>query len=399
MIIQAPKPSSKLYHLLSDARLFVVCAMVAFGARVLLSNLGHNYDFESWDMVANFMKEGKNVYASTHRYNYSPCWMWILYALKMVFTSHFRTALAVFISLFDVVIAVLLFRNKKVTAAYLLLLSPISIIISGYHNQFDNIAILVALAAALYIERRPAYNAVIKGWGLTTSQTLAVAVLLGLSLLIKHVLIFFPIWLLLHKRLTLAQKAMLVGIPYALFAVSFLPYLPAGKEGIIANVLLYEPTINAPAYNLFIGKPILDMITLYSAAPFRNIFFMSLIVSGFFLRKRPLLDMVAFYCLLLVLLSSNLFVHYFLIPVFFFIIFESRFWLLYNLAGLIFLISHPHEFNYAGKGSGKAQAVAVFFDHNGYYVLVFILLVALIDVCNPRLLHRKTVRRCIAPYL
>lgn len=373
--------------------------MLAFAGRMMLSALGHNYDFESWDIVAKLMKDGKNVYAGTHRYNYSPFWMWMLYLLKMIFASHFRTALAAFISLFDVGIAILFFRNSKVVAAYLLLLSPISIIISGYHNQFDNIAILFALAAAFYIERKPCYECDVKGWSLTMKQTLLVAFLLGLSLVIKHVFIFFPIWLLLHKRLTISQKAILIVVPYTLFALSFLPYWHEGKEGIVANILLYEPTINAPAYNLFIGKPILDMITLYSASPFRNIFFMLLMLSGFFLRKRPLLEMLAFYCLLIVLLSSNLFVHYFLIPVFFFAIFESRLWLVYNVVGLIFLISHPHEFNYRNISSGNAQVVATFFADFGFYMLVFILLLALIDVCWPALLHRKTIVSWLKPYL
>ena len=67
------------------------------------------------------------------------------------------------------------------------LLSPLGMHISGFHNQFDNFAILTALFSICFLKGHE------KKWSI--GQAWITAILLGISLTIKHIFLFFPIWL------------------------------------------------------------------------------------------------------------------------------------------------------------------------------------------------------------
>jgi len=112
-------------------------------------------------------------------------------------------------------------------------LSPIGLLISGFHSQFDNVAVLMGLLAWLQIR---AGNP--KPVALTLS-----AVCLGVSLIVRHVLFLFPIWLVFWKPLgKLRHRILYAAIAYALFAGSFLPWWgdPALRAAIMTNVIGYK---------------------------------------------------------------------------------------------------------------------------------------------------------------
>lgn len=71
--------------------------------------------------------------------------------------------------------------------------------------------------------------------------------LLTMSLLVKHVLFLFPVWLLLWRELGPLKKRVLIClIPYAIFMLSFLPYVqdPAGFQAVKRFVLEHSPNYN-----------------------------------------------------------------------------------------------------------------------------------------------------------
>ena len=366
--------------------------------RIGLSRLGYNYDFESWQLVADLTLQGKNVYAETYRYNYGPLFIWVFAALKFIFHSNFRTAVALVFSLTDVAIATILFKRGNTRAALLILFSPICMIISGYHNQIDNVSILIALLGVRYVETRKNYDSSIKGWGIGQQQTIVFAFLLGFSLIAKHILIFFPFWMLFHKRLFVWQKLMLFLFPVALFLASFLPYWSA-SQSIVANVFSYNPGSNAPIYNLLVGKPVIDLLILIFGPSLKPLFCTLLIFSGFFMRKKVLIEQLAFYYLLVVLFTSLLFAQYLIIPMLFFALFESRFWKWYNLIGLTYLIFNNNEANILFLFSDKYHDMIYYIECWGVYFCSFILLLALVDKTAPNFLHRKTFVNLIKRYL
>ncbi|MGH8022334.1 MAG: hypothetical protein ACRED1_02045, partial [Limisphaerales bacterium] len=61
-------------------------AVLAAGiaARMFVASLGHDYDFESWQLIAGLMDHGQNVYAQTQRYNFAPAWFLILHGLDLL---------------------------------------------------------------------------------------------------------------------------------------------------------------------------------------------------------------------------------------------------------------------------------------------------------------------------
>lgn len=93
-------------------------------------------------------------------------------------------------SLFDIGIAIILGRRFGLIA-YVFLLNPIGIMLTGYRSHMDNVAILFGLAAWEIF----AYRA------LSIKTILLSGILLGLSLSTKHILIAFLVWLLFFAAL------------------------------------------------------------------------------------------------------------------------------------------------------------------------------------------------------
>src|SRR4051812_15665336 len=66
------------------SRLFIGLVLVGVAIRLILSQLGHNWDMECWIIDADLARSGATVYAHTDRYNYGPLWFNILRALRWI---------------------------------------------------------------------------------------------------------------------------------------------------------------------------------------------------------------------------------------------------------------------------------------------------------------------------
>jgi len=218
-------------------RLFVYAILVSVIAKIAVATFGHNYDVNSYCVVSNILEQGKSVYAETTRYNYGPIWAWLVsgfgYLSNCNAGEHFHLVIAAFLATVDVMIGIALAENYSWTAAMVFLLSPISLLISGFHSQFDNLAVLIALLAWLMIrEGKPRLTV------LTGSSAL-----LGISLIVKHIMFLFPLWLLFWKPLgRLRYRLLYVGLAFGIFGAAFLPWWvdPASRAGIVQNVFQYK---------------------------------------------------------------------------------------------------------------------------------------------------------------
>ena len=201
---------------------FALLSIVSTALKFRASQAGWYYDFESYDIVADIVNAGGNVYAETSRYNYGPIWFMMLGMLKSSLGRWFRYGIIAVLSLADVGIGSLLWRKRLFVASFVFMISNISIHISGCQNQFDNMAVAMALVALALLDipatgkkrRRLSY-----GLGI---------VLLGASIALKHVFVFFPFWFLFMKASWKKRIASLV-VPLAIFVGMFIPYsgLPA----------------------------------------------------------------------------------------------------------------------------------------------------------------------------
>ncbi len=221
--------------------------------RLWLASRGHNYDMDAWHHIAAVARDNWNVYAATHRYNYGPVWFFILGALHRLHDAlplssfgaeSFHLVVALFLSAVDVGIALLLFRSFGLAASLFFILNPVSILLTGYHSQFDNLAVLPALGAWLLIRSEPSLDTV--RW----ARLVGGAGLLGLSLTIKHFMFAFPLWILFCPFVIggLGRRAMLALLAYAIFVGSFIPFLftPGAAQSIFDNVVNYA-TVSATA--------------------------------------------------------------------------------------------------------------------------------------------------------
>ncbi len=168
--------------------LFFVALFAGIAARMFVATLGHDYDYDSWVINAKFPM-WSNVYADTYRYNFAPGWFLILHVLHFLAGHNpaaFRYFVPGFLSLADAGIFYILWRKFGRLAGCWFILNPISIIVSGYQNNFDNVAIFTGLLAVFLIKdefKKPLGRQAILG-----------LVLLGISLVFKHVFFAFPFW-------------------------------------------------------------------------------------------------------------------------------------------------------------------------------------------------------------
>lgn len=198
-----------------------------------------NYDQTSWGLVAEIAARGGNVYAETSRYNYGPAWFLLLELFRGAAAAtgwplHF--VVRGFLTLADAGNAILIgLLAREVGArsagagALVYALSPVAILVVGYHGQFDNLAALPLLAATLLTLRARGAPRLAPVWALAT-----------LALCIKH-LCLFSVWMLLVYAAGGVKKAAVpMAGSLAVFGAQFLPWLAGGAAGIVRNVLRYS---------------------------------------------------------------------------------------------------------------------------------------------------------------
>src|SRR5437899_392745 len=283
--------------------LFALTCILGAGLRLFLSQEGYNADLESWDIVSTLVLDGKSVYANTYRYPYAPVGMYLLAALKSLALrmelpsiQGFHLVVAGSLTLVDVGIGGLLLRVFGLGAAAFYLLNPVSLLITGYHSQIDNIAVLLGFLGWLALPR--------DGRSPSWTRFGVSAVLVGASLSIKHVLLLFPVWLVLSERRRtwgLRRLVLYCAICFAIFLGTFAAYLivyPESGPGMIDFVLRYRglgdfgkalvPTLLKKATMLIGGGSSLGPISLEDL--FRPVFAVGVLVTGWLCRKMTTRD-------------------------------------------------------------------------------------------------------------
>ncbi|OFZ82504.1 MAG: hypothetical protein A2583_11205 [Bdellovibrionales bacterium RIFOXYD1_FULL_53_11] len=299
--------------------IFCILAAASIIAKVLLAGLGCNFDTDSNFMIADLVLDGKTVYAETSRYNYGPAWAHAAAAIKWiqlhVFDGHsitgFHRLLALLLSACDVLIALVLWRRFAFGAAVAFLVNPVSLLVSGYHSQFDNIAVLTGFLAVLLLEAAVADMVFLAG-----------CALLGFSLSIKHVLIFLPLWLALRPDFPLKRKLSALIIPFFVFFAGFLPYISndAAMSGIARNVFGYSsshldgffPHLLDLAVPTAVIEKIFYWVPVFSGV--KALWLAAMVGTGFVFRKLPLSGAFLFYLISLCVFSTALSPQYLAIP-------------------------------------------------------------------------------------
>ena len=142
--------------------LFLLFSLIGISIRVWISQFGSNFDFAMWQTNLDLFKQGKSIYEFGN-YTYSTPWIYTLYFLDSISSSFvenisfikkipgtfYRFKIIIFLSLIDIYIFYLLYKNYSLKIGLLFILNPISIILTGHHNAFNNYAILFGLLGIL----------------------------------------------------------------------------------------------------------------------------------------------------------------------------------------------------------------------------------------------------------
>lgn len=336
----------------------LITIILGVGARFLVAYRGHNFDFESWEIVAQIFNSGGNVYAETPRYNYGPPWfhtLGLLQSLPQIWpfenpTTQFRYAVVGFLTIIDLLIFRFLTVNHGLKFGALFFLNPIGIIISGYHNQMDTMAILCGLYSMKIYENKsyPTYKYI----GLIG---------IGFSLSIKHILFLLPIWL-AFKEKRFEKIILAILIPYLIFLVSFIPYTPEGISGIITNVFLYRSFNNGPIWSILFPSYIFHSIPLIIP------FFAAMFFMGLRLRSTTPLTSFYFYLICVVTFSSAITNQYLAIPLASIAVLWNWCYALYTIAGTIFLLFEGNGLHFSAY-----MPFVKWNDNHGYQVLALLL--------------------------
>lgn len=286
-----------------------ITVAAAIAMRIWMMTFGNNFDFVSYQIVAEIQTGGGNVYASTTRYNYGPPWflilgwLWNIADLMPQPIGFFRAEIVALLTAADLTLAWILYQRRGVVAGLVVLLIPIGIIISGYHNQFDNIAIVIGIVAVLIMRDQRHGPMGINEW-------IGIG-LLALSLSLKHVLFMFPLWLSVRQE-TWWRRAAYLMLPPLLFAASFGPWLSGGgSRGIMDNVFGYRSTGSAPFLSAMLPNLIPEetLLTIASLT-----FIIALSLGAWLSRRLPSAEALFVYLLVVVVFAPGMANQYFAIP-------------------------------------------------------------------------------------
>jgi hypothetical protein len=268
---------------------------------------------------------------------YSPLWYSINYVVGLIARFFpqfaFMFILRAFLSLVDLATLFFIVRIAKLThfspqrAALLFFLNPVSIIISGYHGQIENLTILF-LVAAIYLFLRFGERTKYIGWFLIT-----------VGVAIKHLIANQALIFLRHAERSWIKIFILFCLTGVFFASLFIPFWKEGKDGIIAG-FHYVGTRSLYGFGNF--------ITNETAAKVYRFVFLALLFSWSIILKtksiiRDCLLGFLFFLVFTYLISPQQFV----IPIALGALIPSFGFYLYSLIASLFLFANDSELNIA----------------------------------------------------
>lgn len=297
--------------------------------KVTVASFGHGFDVGAWREISRIVRESGHVYGKYEFYNYGPIWAWVLapigYFSEWLPLSrseeNFHMWVALFLSLVDGAMALLLQRAGYPRAAFAFLLNPVTWLVSGFVAQFDQLPVFVGLLAVFSLSRARLGGA--RSW----AYFAGFIVLLGISLMTKHFLIFFPAWAAFwwlgrcsHEY---GRALALACFPLGIFLLSFLPFWPdpAARAGILQNVVRYESNYHHSLLPQLLGligllRSIEDWFSWVPFMPgYRFVWLVGMLSIGWFSRGKSALDLYLIYLVSIVAFSPSIYGQYLVIPI------------------------------------------------------------------------------------
>ena len=234
-------------------RLFLLTIILLSGivARLYIATLGSNFDLGCWQLAGDLARSGKNVYAVDPYYNYGPIWLGFAAALRTIQhwtqfygPNSFHLLVVMVLTAADAAVSGMLVHRYGRFVGLFFFFSPVMLLLTGFHSQVDTFALSLGLASWLLIEPRGGNTA-------STRRVAGAAVLMGISLSIKHICILFPFWIAMCPAIgSLKNRVIFVVMPLLIFLAGFVPFATtrAGFRGVQVHVFQYHGILNKPLF-------------------------------------------------------------------------------------------------------------------------------------------------------
>lgn len=278
---------------------------LGFMLRISLVFSSTNFDFESYKITSALLLDGIPPWQS-QRYNYGITWSLILSCLHLLSFENdyiFRLLIIIFLSFADLSISLTLKSWFGTKTALVFFLNPVSILITGHYNQFDNLSIAVGMLALVSLIRFQENSKV---------NYLFVAIaLLSLSLTIKHNLVLFLLWF-MFSNFSNRIKLSLITVPCLLFLLHFVPFMLISlkdRESISSAVFKYWSSNNAPFWKFwFWDKGFAESLGDHTAWHHGRLWMILMLLSvttvGYFSRREPIKKQFAIFTISLIIFAS-----------------------------------------------------------------------------------------------
>ena len=361
----------------------IIClALLLLGIilRYLLMAFGYNYDFASYCIVGEIAGNFRNVYAETYRYNYAPFFFvlqGLLYRIAQInperWVQIYRVMIVTVLTVTDLGIASFIATRYSYKNALVFFLNPVSIIITGYHNQFDNIAVFFALQSIRYVNEDRFFN----------MKDFYLILYLSLSLLTKHIMFMFPVFILFMSQIPIKKRLVYSVIPPVVFLMSFIPFVfssDAAFQGVLNNVFRYRSFNNAPL-----------LVVLYKVIKFPTnlrfiVYGIMMFLTALMLRKLEYEYCMFVYLIAMVAFSSSIANQYLVIPMAALCVLNvSRWDIVYMLHnGLFLLVNGDGLYMYYRMRSyyqnNFLNSLVYYYDKEAYIIAAWILVFALLQL-------------------
>lgn len=316
--------------------------------RLILARGLYNFDVLQWIQIGSVARTSLNIYSHNQFYNYSPLWFFVLGILDRGYLTFpvfpFSFVVRFFLSLIDVATFFLLYKiaiQRKLPplkTAVLFFLNPVTIIITGHHGQFDNMAIFFLLLALYYTQKKQITK---------KAKNKIVFLFLTLGLVMKHVVIFQVLYFFLLFYKNRFRAILLFSLALAAFLLILFPFFIFSGEQIIKRVFLYGGTEGLYGMTYFIGNIFSGSIFagpgLYQI--YKVVFLLGFLAFVFFIRPKDIARGVLLSMLFFLTFTSGIGAQYFMLPIAFGVLFPTRWFYLYSMAVTLFFLGSADELN------------------------------------------------------
>lgn len=345
-----------------------------------------NFDMELHILNGQIFDEGKrNIYINQPSYNYSPAIFYIigfLYKLNKTFLSipypFVQRTYQTIIDLLTLLVLCRIAKGLKISptrTAVFYFLNPVSILLSGYHGQYDNNAMFFLLTGVWYyfysnlpIKRLKAITA----WFIIT-----------IGFIVKHHIPFqvFLTFLYMYKNKNIIKGFLLFGMTILFFLSTFIPFYDTSESRFVINdyVIGYQGLATISGITgiirfLCVTCEIFD-VRLYTI--YRYVFLIfGMLFPLLLMRQKNLLRAMLLSLLFFQAFTSGHAAQYFILPISVGALFPSRWFLAYTAVVTLFFTAFQLE-------TGISTYVKVFLLNVVWIAAVFWFFSELIKMYKP----------------